>query len=141
MNQWSHLPNAKHIDRILESLKTNPDKWASVWKHNVAMEAAMGAAWDATRAAAYDAAWRMAAWDAARDAAMDAAMDAAWNAARNAARGAAQDAIIALIAYDECAYMLDSDLGELRMLAKLGDLRAILLLSAREVFNMEKENE
>ena len=50
-------------------------------------------------------------------------------------------AIIALIAYDDCAYMLESDLGELRMLAKLGDLRAILLLSAREVFNMEKENE
>ena len=82
-----------------------------------------------------------------------ACMSAAWDSARNAtilatitsddsdsAIGPAMDAIMALIAYDECAYMLDSDLGELGILVKFGDKRAILLLLACEVFNMEKEN-
>ena len=128
--KWAHLPNAKHIDRILESLKTNPDKWASVWKHNVAMDAA----WDTARVAA---------WNAARDTARVAAWNAAWSAVRVAARvaawNAAWDAIIALIAYDDCAYMLDSDPGELAILAKFGDPKAILLLPACDILSTIKE--
>jgi hypothetical protein len=61
MNAWDNLPNAKHIDRVLASLKSNPDAWGAAW----------GAAWDAARDAARDAAW-----DAARDAAWGAAWDA-----------------------------------------------------------------
>jgi hypothetical protein len=44
------------------------------------------------------------------------------------------DAILALIVYDDCAYILDSDPGELEILAKFGDERAILLLPACKVF-------
>jgi hypothetical protein len=69
---------------------------------------------------------RIAVWEAARD--------AAWSAACSAAYYAARDAIVALIAYDDCAYMLDSDPGELEILAKFGNEKAILLLPACKAF-------
>ena len=113
--KWSHLPNAKYIDLVLESLKAHPSKWA----------AGRNAAWNAARNAAWNAAW-----NAARDAAWNAAWDAAWNAA--------WDAIAALIAWDDCAYMLESDPDELALIAKFGDHRAILLLPACKAFNLIK---
>jgi len=130
--EWAHLPNAKHIDWVLASLKARPEKWVAAYDvvRNAAWNAARDAAWDAARNAAWDAA-RKAAWDAALDAAMDAAWYAAWYAAK--------DAIVALIAYDDCAYMIESEIDEIKILAKLGDPRAILLLPACIVFNETKE--
>jgi len=120
---WADLPNAKHIDRILADLKKNPDKWNAAW------DAARGAAWDAARGAAWDAAWTAAwdaVWDATRDATRSAASDAAWTAARTAARGA----ILALIAYDDCAYLLDEKPEHVQMLGLLGNEKALLLYQA-----------
>ena len=48
--EWSHLPNAAHIDAVLASVKANPDDW------NAARNAAWYAAWYAARNAALDAA-------------------------------------------------------------------------------------
>jgi hypothetical protein len=126
-NPWDHLPNAKHIDDIIASIKAHPKEWS----------AARDAARDAARGAA-----RVASWGAAKGAARKVEWGAAYYAARVAAGGATQgavrdaawDAILALIAYDDCAYMLDSDPGELEILAKLGDERAILLLPACKAF-------
>jgi len=101
---WAHLPNAAHIDRVLASSKKNPEKWSAV--HTVA--------WDAARAAA---------WDAARAAAGNAAGNAAWDATRGAAWGAA----IALIAWDDCAYMLELPEDVLKLLRAVGNEQAILL--------------
>ena len=125
---WSHLPNAKHIDWVIASLKANPEKWAA------ARDAAyVAASWyearNAAKAAAFDAA-NNAAWDAGRDAARDAAWDAAWYAA--------SDAILALIAYDDCGYMIESEIDEIKILAKLGDAKTLLLLPACIVFNETK---
>ena len=70
---------------------------------------------------------RGAAWDAARGAAWDAARGAAWDAARDAAR----DAIAALVAWDDCAYLLDQTPDFLRGCINLvGDHKAVLLLPA-----------
>ena len=133
---WAPLSNAKHIDWVLASIKAHPEKWAAardaVW--NAAYDAAYDAAWDA----AWDAA-RKAGRDAARDAAYDAACDAvwyeAWDAAIDAAWNAAWGTIVALIAYDDCAYMIESEVGELKIIAAFGDPRAILLLPACIAFN------
>jgi len=133
---WAHLPNAKHIDWVIASIKAHPKKWTTIreaaWyaTFDEARYAAKGVAWSA----AYNAA-REAAWDAAHNAAFDAAWNAAWNAARGAAWGAAWDAIAALIAYDDCGYMIESEVDEIKILAKLGDQRAILLLPACIVYN------
>ena len=129
---WADLPNAKHIDLLLADLEKNPDKWS----------AARSAAWTA----AWDAAWN-AVWDAERGAAWDAAFDSAWYAARTdaqapawgaAASGAdARDAILALIAYDDCIYLLDEKPEYVQMLGLLGNQQALLLYPACIVLQKE----
>ena len=139
MTPWAHLPNAKHIDWVLSSVKANPKKWDAAW--DATRDAARDAAWDAAWGAARDAAW-YAIWEAARTAALNAARGAAYNAARgatfNETRNAATDAILALIAYDDCAYMIESEIGELKIIAAFGDTRAILLLPACIAYNETK---
>ena len=44
MAKWSHLPNAAHIDWVLQSVKADPGTWDTAWG------AAWGAAWDAAAA-------------------------------------------------------------------------------------------
>ena len=117
---WAHLPNAKHIDWVLASVKEHPEMWA--------------AAWEAERYAAYVAA----SWDAGRTAAYNAACATVWTAAGNAAYATASYAIAALVAYDDCAYMIESEVGELKIIAKLGDQRAILLLPSCIAYNETK---
>ena len=119
---WAHLPNAAHVDRILASLAAHPKKW----------DAAQTAAQTAARGAARDAAWD-AAWDAARDAAWIAARGAARGAAWIAARGAAWTAITALIAWDDCAYMLELPEDTLKVLLAVGNEQALLLSVAAKV--------
>jgi len=120
---WDDLPNAKHIDRILADLKRNPYNWGAAWTAarnaawNAAMTAARNAAWSAERYAAWDAA-RTAAWSAARTAASDAAFNTAWGA------------ILALVAYDDCAYLLDEKPEHVQILALLGNEKALLLYQA-----------
>jgi len=110
---WSHLPNASHIDSILASVKAHPEQWDAAWgaAWGAAWDAVRGAAWDAVRGAAYDAAWV-------------AAYDAAWSATWDAARGA----ILALVAYDDCAQYLDMTSDQLRVWAALSEHPAPILL-------------
>ena len=128
MNKWSNLPNAKHIDWVLQSIKDNPDEW------DAALDAAYDAAWDA----AWNAAWN-AALVAARNATSDATRDAAWNAARDAA----MDAILALVAYDDIEHYFLSSYEELRLIAELSQHPAAILLlpavKARELIEAKNE--
>ena len=131
MSEWSHLPNAHHIDRVIESSNKHPEIWV--------------AAWASAGPVAWDAAWG-AAWDAAGDAAWSAAKNAAWYAAvktadrENAAWYAARNATLALISYDDSAKYLDMPSEKLRMWYILSeDPAAILLLPA--VIAFEKINE
>ena len=132
MAEWSHLPNAAHIDHVLVHLAQNPKAW------NAAQSAAAFRAWDAARDAARRAAQSAAAlqaWgasrDSARNAAWDAARDAARDAAWNAAWGAAWGAIAALIAYDDCAHLLNQTPDFVRGHINLtNEPAAILLLPA-----------
>lgn len=118
MNAWDHLPNAVHIDRILTSIRSNPNAW--------------GAAWDAAWGAARDAALG-AAWDAARGAALDAARDAA----RGAAWGAARGAIMALVAWDDCAGYLSTPPEAFPVLLTTTNHAAVLLYPAAIVLSKE----
>ena len=116
-NTWNHLPNAKHIDRIMQSLKDDPAAWAA------ARDAMRDAVWDAAWDAALDALWDVAA-DAARDAANEAApMPASWAA------------FVALVAYDDCGYLLDQDPDHVKVLAGLSVESAVLLLPALIALN------
>ena len=119
---WAHLPNAAHIDRVIASAKAHPDHWAA-----------------ARNTAQLD---RLEAWHAALRVvrSRNTEWDAAWEAREAVcSEWVARDAVLALIAYDDCAYMLDSDPSELAILAAFGDHRAILLLTACKVFHSLKE--
>ena len=137
MNAWNHLPNAHHIDRVLESAKSHLEIWSTPW--------------DAVRNrdAAHNEAW-YAATDAAREEAWYAATDAAWDVARNAdrgvatvaARGAMYDAVKALIAYDDASKYLDMPVDQLRIWAIISETpAAILLIPALVAFERINESE
>ena len=115
---WAHLPNAAHIDRVLASMKKNPEKWST------ARGLTADAAWDGAREAA---------WDVAGSAALDAVRDAARDAVRNTAWYTSWDAILALVAWDDCAYMLELPEDALKVLRAVGNEQAILLSVAANI--------
>ena len=119
---WAHLPNAPHIDRVIASVKAHPDQWVG------GRGVAWNTEWDAGRSAEW---WEVRAevW----------AVRTEWATAWREAYETLQDALLALIAFDDCGYMLDSDPGELAILAKFGDPRAVLILPACKVFHSIKE--
>jgi hypothetical protein len=137
MSAWSHLPNAHHIDRVIESVKSHPEIWDAIWD-----EAWVG---DSSRVVAWNAIWlaaREAIWLAARDASYDAALGAARGVARDGAWDAARDAAIALIAYDDASKYLDMPSDQLRIWAILSeDPAAVLLLPAVVAFERINELE
>ena len=120
---WAHLPNAAHIDSVIASANANPEQWVDAWED----------AWDVARHRG-----RVAACKMIKKQGRNAIWDAAFWVARDTPQYAATDAILALIAYDECAYMLESDPGELAILAAFSDPRASLLLPACKVFHSLK---
>ena len=155
MNKWSHLPNARLIDWVLKSLKTDPNAWKAAWGKERDAE---WATWHAAYAACdvWDAAW----WNAANVAAWRAAAEmnnqiklallegeaeegkerdaewAAWEAAK-AARSAA-GAILALIADDNAAQYLHIKLDKLKVWAILSEKPAArLLIPANKIWQRE----
>jgi hypothetical protein len=139
---WSDLPNAKYIDLVLASMNKNPAArdaaWAAAW------DTAWDTAWAAARTAASDAA-RDAACGAARNAAWDKVWDtvwnARWNAVSDAARNAVWSALVALIAWDDCNYLLEETPENVKMLALLGNQAAVLLYPACVALQNVKELE
>ena len=124
---WAHLPNAAHIDRVLASLKKNPEKWSAAWaaariaSRLAARNAARDVAWEAIPSAARNAAWSVS---------RNATLRAGRSAGRSAAEDVAWDAIIALIAWDDCAYILELPEDALKVLRAVGNEQAILLSAA-----------
>ena len=112
MNAWAHLPNAHHIDWVIESIRRNLGTWSTSFLDRTWFTAVRN---DAVNAA-YDEEWnqdRNLAWDAA----LDAAQDAIW------------DAILALIAYDDCDQYLQMSYEQLLAWATLSEKpQAVLLL-------------
>jgi hypothetical protein len=143
MSAWSHLPNAKHIDCIIESLKSRPEIWRASCNetrnitHNAVWDAARSTAWITASTAARDTIWNTAcvvAYRAANVSVLNSDWDAAWNAAR--------DAIIALVAYDDCKKYLTMPSEQLKTWAFLSeDPAAILLIPAVITYEQIRELE
>lgn len=126
---WTHLPNAKHIDRILAHAAKHPEEWPSSRSYgwNEAWDAAKTVAdavnfppkWDMTAVRAET--WRMFT-NAVKPSASDDLRNDAWDAV--------DDAVVALIAWDHAGDLLGLPPDELRAIAKLGVPSALLLLPA-----------
>jgi hypothetical protein len=131
MTAWSDLPNASHIDWVIASVNQHSEIWEKAWR----------AAWSITESST-----RLTALIAGRVAIQDSIRDsyriAAWSAAyglgmRPAGRQlpeayySARDAILALIAYNDCANLLDMSSEQLLAWALLTEQpEAVLLLPA-----------
>ena len=124
---WSHLPNAKHIDLVFESIKKYPDKWSDakgeVWKES----------WKKIHSMCYNRCGE--AWFQIRE--------EIWNISRYSTDQwrtyiNGRNAITSLFLYEDCAYLLYSDPEEVEVLANLGSIPAILLFPACIVFNNTK---
>jgi hypothetical protein len=119
MSAWSHLPNARHIDWVIDSVKQHPECWNMSW--NTPRNAAWRIEWNEVLGPVTAVIW-------------NAARDAIWNAARDATRPgescslAALGVIIALIAYDDCAHLLDMSSEKLKLWALLSEQPAAVLL-------------
>lgn len=125
MNAWSHLPNAHHIDWIIESLKQNPELWRVTW--NAAWYVAWEEAWEEATFSARVMA-RTDAWTAASVATWD-AVYSLQGVSSTAARRAARSAVIALVAYDDCDQYLNIGYEKLLVYAELSQKpQAVLLL-------------
>jgi hypothetical protein len=133
MSAWDHLPNAKHIDRVLASVKAHPLEWDQI------LDQAREQSWDE----ALRSAWgqinplHQQAWDQVKvQAWVPILQDPAWQRARARARGA----LLALIAYDDSAKYLNLPIDQLEMLYQLSEHPACILLQPA-VFVFEKEKE
>jgi hypothetical protein len=127
MNAWDHLPNAKHIDWVLASVKQYPAIWASATTTWSEVSRARVLNHAAIIAAAPHAVWgdRAAAWYPAQQAAR--AIRGGPDKPEPALVGA-QNVILALIIYDECAHLLDMPSEQLKTWALLSEQPAAVLL-------------
>ena len=129
---WSHLPNAIHIDRVLASVRADPMAWSMVRKLD--FNKVDSYCYTAVERFNLHVEWRTV-WDTNSNYLSSLGLD--WNDMTNA-RWSSWMALAVLIKGDDCVYMLESEPGELAILAAFGDPRAILLLPACIVFHSIK---
>lgn len=137
---WSHLPNAALIDLILADLRARSAVWVDARppsRYSEAKAAARDAAWDAAWAAARAAA--LTAADAATVYAVMATGAATSSSLWRSAAWPARDAVLTLIAWDDCGYLLSTDPEQVKVLALLGHHPSVLLHPASLALHNHKE--
>jgi hypothetical protein len=143
MSAWSNLPNAVHIDRIIESAKSCAEIWSiahaqcdevnaeDTWKvaMDIIWDTPLLITWHAARTEIFEEVYGLEPRQANRLTKKTRPMS--WSAVR--------DAVIALIVYDDCAHYLDLTSSQLQFVADLTErLAPRLLLAAVRAFEMEK---
>jgi hypothetical protein len=136
IKEWSHLPNAKHIDWVIKTLKKNPEAWfdAGALSLNLGICAAHRSAEIDLKVRRIRPIW-------------NAALSASWSATRGAlcgtivgeTRGYAMSANTALIVWDDSSKLLDKPVEEVEGLVKESNHAAVLMLPAVIVKNKLKE--
>lgn len=132
MSAWSNLPNAEHIDRVLQSANQYPDIWREIWF--------------TARSSIPDTTWNVA-WSEVWLAMISAGRTQIVNYVCNndhemLSKGLARSSLLALITYDDCGQYLDMSSEQLHAWAILTEQSAIwLLLPAALVFERIAELE
>lgn len=130
MNEWSHLPNAVHIDAVLVSVAAHPAHWRQAAR--VLLNPNTNRAFAISHATARSQVKQMPV-----DERMERALgDAVFYAApmESATYFAVWNAVIALVLNDRCAHLLSMPPDQVRVLAGLEVTAAVLLLPATMVF-------
>lgn len=160
-NKWISIPNAKHIQRVLDLMMSNPIVWESDW---ASYEAASSIAeidamthcrktatklnrkseWNSAMRAVFAVEYRVHPEIKAGADAFTAATAVAGHSIKELAGSPfymcrhAMNAKSALVAYDNCAWMLDTNPEDVLALADAGDYAARLLYPACVAFNKSK---
>jgi hypothetical protein len=153
---WAKLPNAVWIDQVLENVISNWFAWSltsnialtpgdkSRWEDTGRVQAAQQAETEIIRQGR----------EVIRDAAIDRASEYIcyiWSRFRDdndsadshvyfRIRCASVDAMLALVAWDDCAGLLESDVDSVKTLAQLGNAPALLLLPAVAALKISAES-
>ena len=120
---WAQLPNASHINRVFAAVKANPSRWRGEIIDYIGWDAVWTAAHAQVEKQGREAIWQAVMRSALHDSLLGVII------------GGAYQPVLALVAYDDCAYMLDATPDDITMLAMLGDPKAALLLQACKIFN------
>ena len=127
-NVWDDLPNAKHINRVIVHFKAHSKKWSEVWNSIWILSnyRDTGAAIEKESLLVIE--------RANRNSMMFALMEEVWGKSWTMVwtNDVVRNALLALIAYDDCAYMLDFTPEQIHLYACLGIPAAILLAPAVE---------
>lgn len=123
MNSWDHLPNAKYIDLLIESVTGNIDMYHATEEmdHKI---------WEPAYFEICDMMYESESHNIILD---------SINLTLGTCGFCLNDAISALILYDNYGHLLDSAPKEVELFAKLGITAAILILPTCKVFNKLKE--
>ena len=141
MNMWDDLPNAQHIDWVLQSQQEHPDHWGIAYTLTW-LAASLPRPTD--ELARFQAVRSAMVARSARDTALrivnsDMTRYSAWLAARASARicparssgpESISDSLLALIAYDDCAHLLELSREQLLAWSILTEHPASTLLRA-----------
>ncbi len=133
--EWSHLPNAMHIDRILTSFINNPKVWATLYdtsNGNYIISSVSTGIWIQTYNKINDT-------EKTADAMSGLILHTRNVSGMREGFFVVIEPLAALIAYEDCAYMLDSEPGELKILSTFGNPCAALVWPACVVLSKEKE--
>lgn len=155
--KWVNLPNASHIQRVLDYMLSSPAAWEDDWnKHSYDMRDAHFYATASTRKtarglnrrsewnSAYTAAWNVEKQVHAeeiakfREARLQQQVGETIGGSQHFMFRHAVDAIAALVTYDDCAYMIDAAPEDILKLAMTDNPAAVLLYPACVAFNKIK---
>ena len=160
MNAWGHLPNAKHIDRVLASFRANPEVWYSAYEKVAKINDKIFNRHLETQDLIITLADSLHhnLWEMIRYQTMQVRREAA-TAFQRVQRGVpsqyevqilrlnhwpshtVRGTMASLVAYDDCASYLDLSVDQLQMLYILNAHPACLLLQiAVQAFEMERAN-
>ncbi len=136
-NKWDHLPNAKHIDRVISILTNNKKELQAAWRNYGKI----------TGTRKFDNSW-YAGWGEfeknGRESIFRGIVSTYINGANvdsSKPHYIAEYAFMALCAWDNCSHMLDDeDIGQLQVLGELGVPAAILLVLIAETNKIIRNN-
>lgn len=124
-DSWNNLPNGYHIGFVSAHFKQNRALWRIILLRMMVSNEFTG------RYSVYSALN-----DANQKIACNTEKQTVWDTIRlNEGLDIISNTLLALVAYDECGYLLFAELEEVEILASLGQPAAVLLLPACTVIN------
>lgn len=128
MNAWGDLPNANYIDWAFSSLEFNSHVWSDVgyqWSD------AYRTNWSNDSLSAWKKIWslnRSKIWNEVQQKTFASSLsEKIWSVYR--------PTILGLVAYDDCAYLINEHPEEVELMARLGCTRSILMLPTSIVYH------